>query len=181
MNPRLPSPSNPLVSPRPLGLFLAVLALCTAATALAQEVAAGARAPELGIADLSGHPVTLASLRGRVVVVDFWASWCEPCATSMPVYQRLYSSLSGQGLTIVGVSQDTRAENARQFATRHRVTFPVLVDSAHAIANRYHPAHMPTAFVIDRRGLVRHVHQGWHASDAASLESQVRALLAEHP
>jgi peroxiredoxin len=160
-----------------IALGLAGIALAASATAYAQEVGVGARAPELGLPDLNGSNVTIASLRGRVVVVDFMASWCEPCADSMPVYQRLYSSLSGRGLTVVAVSQDRSVENARQFAQRHHLTFPVLFDGAHAVANRYHPSRMPTAFVIDRGGIVRHVHQGYNAGHAAEIEREVRALL----
>jgi cytochrome c biogenesis protein CcmG, thiol:disulfide interchange protein DsbE len=168
---------------RRFGLGAVALALLVGSIAMVSAAArvfaleAGARAPELGARDLAGQPVNLASLRGKVVIVDFWASWCAPCADSMPVYERLYSQLRERGLVVVGVSQDQRADNARQFAERHHLTFPVLFDEGHAIANRYHPSRMPTAFLIDRAGVVRHVHAGYRSSDAAGLEREVRALL----
>jgi cytochrome c biogenesis protein CcmG, thiol:disulfide interchange protein DsbE len=160
---------------RGIALLALVLSIGIAATAAA--LSTGARAPELGVRDLAGNQVTIAGLRGRVVIVDFWASWCEPCADSMPVYQRLYSQYRERGLTVVGVSQDQRVDNARQFASRHRLSFPVLFDEGHAIANRYQPPRMPTAYVIDRGGIVRHVHAGYRSADAGRLESEVRALL----
>lgn len=178
MNPRLAAPSKPRMTlarraATSVAAVLAVLALSASALALDP----GARAPEIGLADLAGRQVTIASLRGRVVIVDFMASWCEPCADSMPVYQRLYQQYEARGLTIVGVSQDRAVDNARQFATRHHVTFPIVFDGSHAVANRYRPPRMPTAYVVDRGGIVRHVHQGYTASHAATIEAEVRALL----
>ncbi len=158
------------------GVLVSVVAVSMlAASAVALD--RGTRAPEIGMRDLEGNTVTIASLRGRVVVVDFWASWCVPCADSMPLYQRLYETYRERGLTIIGVSQDQRVDNARTFAGRHRLSFPVVFDEGHAIANRYAPPRMPTSYLIDRTGIVRHVHAGYRSSDAAQLESQVQALL----
>jgi cytochrome c biogenesis protein CcmG/thiol:disulfide interchange protein DsbE len=162
---------------RVVAALLALSGLLAAASALALDP--GARAPEIGMRDLDGNQVTIAGLRGRVVVVDFWASWCEPCADSMPVYQRLYTTYRARGLTIVGISQDQRVDNARQFASRHHLGFPVVFDDGHAVANRYRPPRMPTAYVIDRGGIVRHVHAGYRSGDAARLESEITALLGQ--
>ena len=177
MNPSDARSSKPRMRARRPLAFVATLMGLLAIAASAVALDAGARAPEIGLADLQGNQVTMASLRGRVVVVDFMASWCEPCADSMPVYQRLYTEHQARGLTVVAVSQDRSADNARQFAQRHHLTFPVVFDGAHAVANRYQPPRMPTAYVIDRQGIVRHVHQGYRAADAAALEREVVALL----
>jgi cytochrome c biogenesis protein CcmG/thiol:disulfide interchange protein DsbE len=155
----------------------ALLLVFAAASALALDP--GARAPEIGIADMSGNRVTMAGLRGRVVIVDFWASWCEPCAEEMPVLERLHTTYRSQGLTVIGVSQDREIGNARQFLARTRVSFANVHDGAHAVAGRYRPARMPSSYVIDRSGVVRHVHAGFRASDAAQLEREVQALLAQ--
>jgi peroxiredoxin len=161
---------------RVVGVLASILSVSMlAASAIALD--RGARAPEIGMRDLDGNEVTIASLRGRVVVVDFWASWCVPCADSMVVYQRLYETYRERGLTIVGVSQDQRVDNARAFVSRHHLSFPVVFDEGHAIAGRYAPPRMPTSYLIDRTGVVRHVHAGYRSSDAAQLESQVQALV----
>lgn len=148
-----------------------------ATSALALE--AGERAPEIGLRDLNGREVTMASLRGKVVLVDFWASWCEPCAQEMPVLERLYTQYRGQGFTVVGVSIDRDVANARTFLGRHRVSFPIVHDGGQQVAGRYRPPRMPSSYIIDRSGVVRHVHGGFRASDAPVYEREIRALLAQ--
>jgi peroxiredoxin len=160
--------------------LLAVAAvLLITATAFAQ-LRVGARAPEIGLQDLNGNRITIAGLRGKVVLVDFWASWCEPCAEEMPILQRLYNTYHGAGLEIVGVSQDRSVDNARTFVSQHHVGFPVVFDGAHAVAGRYRPPRMPSSFIVDRAGVVRHIHEGYRSGDARAFESEIRALLEQH-
>jgi peroxiredoxin len=167
------------VTARALASIAAALVLAIAATALA-EAGVGARAPEIGLADRSGRRVTMVGLRGRVVLVDFWGAWCRPCEASMPVYERLHSTYGPRGLTIVGVGQDRTAAGFQRFLSRHRVSFTMVHDRARAVAGRYVPNGLPTSFVVDRNGIIRHVHHGWHARDAGTLESEIRTLLAVH-
>ncbi len=139
---------------------------------------AGARAPAIQGRALAGSgAVNLAQHRGSVVIVDFWASWCEPCAEAMPALERMYQRYRGQGLVIIGVSEDRAADNARGFLQRANVTFPVMHDSDHSVANAYRPPTMPSTYIIDRQGVVRHVHSGFRQGDAARLEREVRELL----
>jgi peroxiredoxin len=161
-------------------IFAVTALLILAITAHVAALDAGARAPQIGLRDLTGGEVSIDALRGRVVVVDFWASWCEPCAQAMPVLERLHRAHARDGLSIVGVSQDRAESNVREFLGRVPVTFPIVLDSGHAVAGRYRPARMPTSFVIDRRGIVRHVHAGFEAADAVLIEREVTLLLAEH-
>lgn len=174
MNPRRRASSKPFVTR--IAAILAVLLVASTAMALDP----GSRAPEIGLNDLAGHRVDLAGFRGHVVVVDFWASWCEPCADEMPVLEALYTSLHGQGLDVVGVSQDSTAGNITSFLRRVHVSFPIVHDNGHAVADRYGPRGMPTSFIIDRHGIVRFVHRGYRASDRAAIEREVRQLVAAH-
>lgn len=168
--------------------FLAGGALAVVPTAssllrptLARALDVGARAPEIGlpaIANGSGT-IDLASLRGQVVIVDFWASWCAPCADEMPVLERIFNQHRASGFTVVGVSQDSAASNVQQFLQRIRVSFPIVLDSGHVVAGRYAPPRMPTSYILDRRGIVRHVHAGFRSSDAEPMANEVAALVAQ--
>jgi cytochrome c biogenesis protein CcmG/thiol:disulfide interchange protein DsbE len=155
--------------------------LVTLSLAAASQVAAldtGSRAPDLGARDLHGQAIRLSALRGRVVIVDFWASWCGPCRQELPVLERLNERYRGRGLVIVGVSVDRTLDNIHGFLSRTPVSFPVIYDAHHEIAGRYGPPRMPSSYVLDRRGIVRRVHEGFRSEDAASLEREVQQLLA---
>lgn len=138
---------------------------------------AGARAPTLTARDLRGNAVSLQAHRGSVVVVDFWASWCEPCGQAMPALDRIYQAYRSRGLVVIGVSVDQSADNARTFLSRTRVSFPIVHDASHAFATQFSPPTMPSTYVIDRQGIVRHVHAGFRQGDAARLEQMIRELL----
>lgn len=157
-------------------LSLAVLfALLSVDQALALEV--GAKLPEIGLTDMSGKEVTAASLAGKVVIVDFWASWCGPCKEELPGLEKLYKKYAARGLVVVGVSVDSKREKASDFAKLHKLSFPIVHDVAHAVAGRYKPEKMPSSFIIDSKGIVRHVHAGFVSGDIAKFEKEILALL----
>lgn len=163
------------------GLAAVPSALGALAPAAAQALASGVRAPEIGLAAIangSGN-IDLAGLRGQAFIVDFWASWCGPCADEMPVLERLYTQHRQAGFSVIGVSQDSAADNVRQFLRRIPVSFPIVLDQSHAVAGRYSPPRMPTSYLVDRRGIVRHVHAGFRSGDAAAMEREVAALVAQ--
>lgn len=139
----------------------------------------GQAAPAFRLPDLAGRTTTLRSLRGKVVFLDFWASWCVPCRAEFPVLQRLSERYRERGLRVIGVSVDQEASNARGFVERARTHFLVLHDANRAVAERYAPPSMPTSYVIDREGILRHINRGFEPSDDAKFERQVRALLGD--
>jgi len=157
-----------------LGLLVFSLAMF-APSALA--IGAGTMAPEIGIKDLAGRGVNIASLKGKVVLVDFWASWCAPCREELPVLESLYKKYRGKGFEVVGVNQDESQDNVKKFLTGMQLSFRVVHDRGGAVANRYEPAKMPSSFLIDRKGIVRHVHSGFRAADKGALEKRISALL----
>lgn len=154
-------------------------ALVSLAVVPAAALNRGARAPEIGLNDLDGNAIRMAGLRGKVVLVDFWASWCAPCREEMPVLERLHNTYKDRGLVIVGVSQDRNVGNIRTFLRQTPVTFPIVHDAAHAVAGRYGPPRMPSSYIIDRRGVVRFVHGGFRAGDGATMEREIQGLLGD--
>jgi thiol-disulfide isomerase/thioredoxin len=159
------------------------LLLCTSlsqiGTPRAHAVDAGVKAPEIGLDDLAGKSVRLAELKGRVVLVDFWASWCGPCREELPVLEALHKKYGAQGLTIVGVGLDKESKKLTKFLRATPLSFTIVHDAAGAVADRYAPPKMPSSYLIDRKGVIRHVHAGFRAADKAVLEREIKALLAE--
>ena len=162
---------------RSLRWFLTLLATVGVIAVVQAQPATGARAPEIGKNDMNGHSLTMRGLRGKVVIVDFWASWCDPCREEMPVLERLYQQYKDHGLVVIGVSVDRTVGNVRGFLNRTPVSFPIVHDADHQLADRYQPPRMPSSYIIDRRGVVRHVHEGFQSGDAATIEREVRRLL----
>jgi cytochrome c biogenesis protein CcmG/thiol:disulfide interchange protein DsbE len=137
----------------------------------------GAPAPAFELPGVAGGGAeSLAAHAGKVVVVDFWATWCEPCKQSFPAYQKLVTHMRGD-LVVVGISQDDDAKGIPAFLSETGAKFPVVWDDGKAVAKAYNPPTMPTAFVVDKSGIVRFVHVGYRAGDEATLEEEARSLL----
>jgi peroxiredoxin len=134
----------------------------------------GQPAPALESPAMQGAPVSLSRLRGRVVVVDFWASWCEPCRRSFPALDALARRHAASGLTVVGVSVDDELSNAQRAARELRPSFAIVHDGAHRIAERWAPPSVPSTFVIGRDGRVVGVVSG---ENPAQIEAYVAAAL----
>jgi thiol-disulfide isomerase/thioredoxin len=141
----------------------------------------GAPAPAwTNTASLAGAPASLAQLKGRVVIVDFWASWCGPCRMLAPRLSGLKDKLGAQGLSVVGITTDD-AERAAVFAERHQMRYGIVVDKDGDTSRAYGITGLPTMLLIDKKGVVREVFVGFDPSPSgdARLEGAVKALLAE--
>jgi thiol-disulfide isomerase/thioredoxin len=122
------------------------------------------------------------SLKGKVVILDFWASWCGPCAESFPVMDELQKKYQDQGLVILAVSVDEKAGKMEAFLKKNPVSFTVVRDANQKLVATAEPETMPTSFVIDRTGKVRFLHNGFHGS-ATRKEyiEQIESLLKATP
>lgn len=123
------------------------------------------------------QPVTLKQFAGKVVYVDFWASWCAPCRTSFPLLNELYGKLKSQGFEVVGVNLDEDKANAEKFLKEFPVTFNVLRDAKGEWADQFVVESMPTSFIIDKQGVVQHIHHGFTSGDIKELEQKITSLL----
>ena len=160
-----------------------VIALALGAGLLAPAPAraawtAGAAAPDLKAFNLEGQlPATLA---GRVVLVDFWASWCGPCKSSFPVLGDLHQRYADKGLLVLGVSVDETAAAMNRFLEAHPAAFTIVRDSGRKLVAAADVQAMPTSFLIDRRGRIRFVHTGFHgAATEQKYVEEIEMLLKE--
>ena len=153
--------------------------MCPAALAWAADGApeAGEPAPDFALPALSErHVLSLSDLRGAVVYLEFWNSFCAPCRASFPKLDALRERLPREDFEVVAVNMDPFADDGRRFLAKTPVSFPVLSDASLAVGERFGVEALPTGFLIDRTGIVREVHQG--AADMAELDRSVRTLVA---
>jgi cytochrome c biogenesis protein CcmG, thiol:disulfide interchange protein DsbE len=127
----------------------------------------------------AASPLDLTSLRGRVVYLDFWASWCGPCKQSFPWMQTMKETYEKRGLTVVAINLDTDRADADKFLAKFKPTFDVRFDPEGELAESYKVDGMPSSVLIDRHGVMRFTHVGFRPVDGALYEAQLRELLAE--
>lgn len=153
---------------------LALLLFSTVAWAGAGK---GQKAPEFSLPSLKGARTSLASLRGKVVLLDFWAQWCEPCKQELPELQKLAKDYAAKGVVIVGVNIDKTRDNAQRLVSQLGLSFPILLDPTGAVAGVYDLPKMPTSFVIDKNGTIRYVHEGFEgSSDVSKFRTELDSL-----
>ena len=158
-------------------LLGAALALAAAFPALA--IAPASKAPDFTLRRLDGPNLRLQEQRGRVVLVNFWATWCGPCRQEMPHMNRLYEKYKSSGFVLLGVNVDEDPRNAASVASKMGVTFPVLLDTDKNVSKLYDLNTMPSTVLIDRDGKVRYIHRGYLAGVEDTYDRQIRELLKE--
>jgi peroxiredoxin len=170
---------------RGLKIALATLAIGVVATIglVAMARRTPGLAPDFAVPDLSGQAVRLSALRGKVVLVSLWTTWCPPCREEMPSMERLYQKLGPQGLVLLAVSQDDGGRAVVEpFVKGLGITFPVLIDPEHQVGSAYGVWGYPETFIIDREGRIAERVIGPRTWDApAQVEALERLLAAGGP
>lgn len=158
--------------------LLAFLLICCSATAARAEIRAGELFPDLGSFNLEGNLPVLS--KTNVVLVDFWASWCGPCAESFPTMQELNATYGPRGLIIIAVNEDDKKANMEHFLQDHPVSICVVRDAAHSLVTRADVSDMPSSFLIGQNGKIAFVHSGFHGPKTAKeYQAEIESLLKD--
>lgn len=149
--------------------------------AISQGTQVGNMAPDFHLNNLEGKPVSLSELRGKVVLINFWATWCPFCRAERPVLQQIYNDWQSKGLVvltidIIGSTPSETAANIATFMQNNNYSFPVLLDVNMQVTKSYNIKNTPTTFLIDKAGIIREVRVGAYPSQAAMEESLNRLL-----
>lgn len=139
------------------------------------EPVVGQPAPDFTLSDLQGEQVRLASLRGKAVVINLWATWCAPCRAEIPDLVRQWEAHRGQGLVVLGVDVQESGSVVRQYAAEMKMTYPVLLDTHGAVTANYGVPGLPATFFVDRQGVLRDLVLGAMTRD--QVTSKIEALL----
>ncbi len=160
--------------------ILTLLAFLFFASGCQDDVGAGPMAPEFSLKDMSGNEFSLKQLRGKVVLLDFWATWCPPCRTSIPDLVKLHKKYKEDGLIILGISMDRittmNDERLKRFGKILKINYPILRHDLNIVENYFgkKAPSLPTMYVIDRKGRVRNIFEG---HDPETLKKSLEGLL----
>jgi thiol-disulfide isomerase/thioredoxin len=148
------------------------------ANTLGFAVEVGQPIPKCAVSGIGENQnLDLNQYKGKVLYVDFWASWCGPCAKSFPFMNEMHQQLKDQGLQIVAVNLDENADDAKAFLAKYPASFTVMVDASKQCAKDFDVKAMPSSYLIDRNGVVQHVHLGFRPGEAQELRTLVEKLL----
>jgi peroxiredoxin len=157
------------------GISFLVL-LMIADVGLALEI--GDRAPAFSAPALDGKGmIELSKYRGKIVYLDFWASWCAPCLVAIPEVEEMRSEFPSEKFQIIAVNLDQKKKKAQRFLSKNPVGYPSASDPKGRLPGQYGVDTMPTSYLIDRDGVIRYVHRGFQRGDSSKLRKEIRALL----
>ena len=158
---------------------LRTMLMAALVTVPALAVAPAGPAPAFRLDSMAGKPVSLDQYKGQVVMINFWASWCGPCRTEMPILEKLHAKYKPMGFTMIGVNVEPDSSLAANWLKSTPVTFPILFDTKSEVSKLYSVASMPSTVIIDRKGNLRWLHRGYKAGDENEYLNQIRALVRE--
>jgi len=160
------------------GAVMLALWLLGGVATTAGAVEDGDPAPDFTALSLvEGETVKLSEYRGKVVYLDFWASWCPPCLTSLPQFNQLSEEFPASQFQMLAVNVDENPDKARKFLRKHPVRYPSAMDPKAKLPEKFGLKTMPTSYLIDRKGVVRYVHKGFRRGDLDRIRSEIQKVL----
>jgi thiol-disulfide isomerase/thioredoxin len=161
-----------------MGQFILLMAsFLIAVTVEAGEISGPA--PDFTLKSNSGKNLKLSEYRGKVVLINFWASWCGPCRQEMPLLDKLHQKYASYGFTVLGVNVEEDSAAAEKVLKDITVSFPVLFDNRNSASKTYNVSAMPSTILVDRDGNMRYLHKGYKPGDEASYRKWVKQLIRE--
>ncbi len=160
---------------RPLLILLLSSVLLAGITARAVSGVA----PDFALQSRDGETVSLAQLRGQVVMINFWATWCGPCREEMPHLEALHQRYAALGFTLLGINVEENSEDAEEWLEEMPVSFSILFDPENYVSELYDVVAMPSTVLVDRQGNLRFSHHGYQPGYENEYQTQIRALIRE--
>ena len=145
----------------------------------AYALSVGQKAPDFTLKSFTGKNLRLAEQRGKIILLNFWATWCTPCRQEIPQLNKIHQKYSRLGVSVWGVNIDKSDKVARSMANQLNVSYPILHDGNKSIGDTYSPTAMPYTLLIDRNGKIRKIYLGYVAGYEVKYEKDIRALLKE--
>ena len=139
----------------------------------------GEKSPDCVLTSINNVPVHFHEYEGKVLYVDFWASWCVSCMQSFPFLNQLTHEFGDKGLHIVGVNLDEKIDDTLAFLAHHPSQFTIANHGSEQCAKSFDVQAMPTSYLIDKHGVIRHIHQGFREGEVDELKTKITQLLAE--
>lgn len=164
--------STPNISQLRVAEIVFVALICLA-PAPAWPAAIGDPAPDFSLPTLQDQKVSLGEFKGKVVLINFWASWCTPCQEELPELQKLYQKYHDRGFELIGINIDKNQANAEKFVKRFGLTFPVALDPESSEIRAYQGRAMPMSYLVDRQGIVRQLFFGFNRKKLPMMESAI--------
>ncbi len=134
-------------------------------------------APEFSLKNLNGKSIALSSFKGKIVLLNFWASWCPPCLAEMPSFKKVYGEMKSRGLEVIAVSADKSVNETREFTDKKGFDFAILMDENRAVTKQYKVFSLPTTFLIDRKGIIIEKFFGEYDWSSPEMKKKIEKLL----
>ncbi len=158
---------------------LLILLLSSVLLAVITARAVSGVAPDFALQSRDGETVSLAQLRGQVVMINFWATWCGPCREEMPHLEALHQRYAALGFTLLGINVEENSEDAEEWLEEMPVSFSILFDPENYVSELYDVVAMPSTVLVDRQGNLRFSHHGYQPGYENEYQTQIRALIRE--